>query len=187
MQDNPPPQLGRLLRPSALLLPPAAAGWAAWAVAEVEREAAERAAAGAPEPIVECPSAELAAAPSSAELEPETPSPPAGADVPEPAHDPAHWDRRRSLWQMHHQKSTVLAREGGSARDLGDILAAGSEGGDDDAGSTASGDSLPPALGDSASSWERRRVARKAQQQAEEAARKLPAEVPRPAVGIRCA
>lgn len=70
--------------------------------------------------------------------------------------DTASWQRRRVLWQLHHQKSRVFTPDGCSPEALGELLAGVSE--DEDEGSCSS---IPAALGDSASSLERRRPARK--------------------------
>lgn len=124
----------------------AAASVAAQAVAEVALEAAQREAAAA----AEREAAEAAAA-VAAEAGP-APLTPIAED--ESDGDTASWQRRRVLWQLHHQKSTVFTPDGCSPEALSDLLAGDSE----DEGSCSS---IPAALGDSASSLERRRPARK--------------------------
>lgn len=139
-------------------------------------EAAEReAAAAAEQQAAEAEAAEAAEAKGAAAADagpaPLTPIAACESDV-----DGASWQRRRVLWQMHHQKSRVFGPDGCSPESLGELLAASSDDGSGSCGSLA-------ALGDSASSLERRHPARKC---AVHDARSEAAPLEAPHTAIRC-
>ncbi len=161
---------------SATLLMSAAASVAAQAVAEVALDAAQREAAAAA--AREADEAREAAEAAAAEAAAAGPAPLTPIAESEGEGDAASWQRRRVLWQMHHQKSRVFGPDGCSPEALGELLDGGSEDGSGSCGSLA-------ALGDSASSMDRRGPPCKCAVQGSEI-EPAPLEAPHPAAAIRC-